>query len=1493
MSDEMTPEEITQQLLDAVAAIDAMQAQLDDAERAQREPLAIVGVACRFPGANTPEQFWQLLREGRDAVTDVPPDRWDAQAYYDADRSVPGKMVSRRGAFVEGIDEFDAEFFDLLPREAALLDPQQRILLQTAWEALEDASIAPDRLAGSKTGVFVGACTMDYALLQFRDHRQIAASSSVGCSPSILANRLSYTLDLKGPSVTVDTACSSSLVALHQAAASLRTGECDLVIVGGVNAVLAPEFGLSFSKLGLLSPDGRCRTFDAQANGYVRGEGCGVVVLKRLSAAVANGDRIWAVLRGSAVNQDGRTNGITAPNGAAQVAVMRDALSRAGVEPTEVTYIEAHGIGTAIGDAIEVDAISEVYGARPEGAPTCLLGSVKPNIGHLEGAAGIAALIKTTLCLTERQIPPVAHFRALNPEITLDDRQLAIPTSAVSWPAVATPRRAAVSAFGFGGTNAHAILEEPPASPVRDEAAVDGRVYALPLSARSPEALRALADRYRERLLADDAPSLADACFTVAAGRAQHDHREVAIGRSRAELVAALETLRARPADVGAIVARPAGAGRLAFVCSGTTSGEAPSQEASRTAGLQGTLEACDAIWKPLAGWSLLEPATARARDELAIVQLFAQQVARAQRLRACGVRPDAVIGRGIGEIAAAHIAGMLTLEDSLMLLHAHAAGKRDRLPEHAVRVRSAAVPVVSMTRGTSIHDAQIDPRHLGAGGPEAVARAIDWMIEHHVGTIVELVADAACAAEIAGALSARGQASRWLPAARTGATDEVVLVEVLAALYRGGRTIDWTAVAGAGARRTRMPTYPWQGTRLWFGPQARAATSRPRGTRTDRFAARPFRLTSTRPGMLDGLKVVEVAPERPGPGEVRIAVQAASLNFRDVLRALGAYPGGGPAASALGDECAGHVVEVGEGVADLAPGDDVIAIARNCFGSHVLASQALAWRAPAGWSAAEAASIPIVFGTAYHALQGLARLQRGERVLIHSATGGVGLAAIQIARWLGAEVFATAGSPAKRALLESMGIEHVMDSRSLEFADEVMRRTRGEGVDVVLNSLAGEALVRSLSLLRSDGRFIEIGKRDIHANLSLGLEPFRRRLMLCHLDLGSMIDERPGTVSSIVREVLGHIDAGAFKPLPTRVMPLRAASQVFVDMAQARHTGKLVFSIDDTSLDSVGPSIAEEPLPRIERLAPQLRGGAIQELLVDHLATSLRIDRAALDAGASLRDLGMDSLMTLALCTSLQQRLGVSLSVVTLSGLPSVAKIAEYVASKLDGSTAEAIAAEPSTCSTSCDVRSEPEPGPGLRAELLALESSARQPWLERTLREHVARVLRLEPSAVDGRASLRDLGMDSLMTLELRTVLQQRLGVTLSVVKLAALPNLSKVAEYALVKIEDPTAAGSEPAPRDELLRLVPERRLAWLESFLTDYLSRRLEVDPRTLDPRISLRDLGLDSLMTLELRTTLHQRLGIAVSVVKLAALPSLRSIAEYAVAKLETDSPEPA
>lgn len=521
----------------ALLALQQLQAKLADLEYGQREPIAIIGMGCRFPGADDPAAFWRLLQQQQDAITTVPPDRWDLAKYHAADPNQPGTMQTQHGGFLPHLLEFDAAFFRIAPREAASLDPQQRLLLEVSWEALEHAGLAADQLAGSATGVFVGICSIDYwQRLLARHPSEIDAYLSTGNTHSLAAGRISYVLGLTGPSVAIDTACSSSLVAVHSACQSLRQRDCDLALAGGVNRILEPATSINFSKARMLSPSGRCKSFDADADGFVRSEGCGMVVLKRLRDAVEQGDRIDAVILGSAVNHDGRSSGLTVPNGTAQQALIRQALQQSRVQLAQVRYIETHSTGTALGDPIEVNALGAVFNL--ERSTPLILGSVKTNIGHTEAAAGMAGLIKTVLSLQHQTIPANLHFQTPNPQIDWQELQVKVPTQPISWLKDQSPRIAGVSSFGFNGTNAHLIVADIPLEPLNpipaSAAATTPDLFTL--SAKTETALHQLVIRYCDHLAAHPDLAIADLCYTSRVGRSHFNYRLAVVTHSTADL---------------------------------------------------------------------------------------------------------------------------------------------------------------------------------------------------------------------------------------------------------------------------------------------------------------------------------------------------------------------------------------------------------------------------------------------------------------------------------------------------------------------------------------------------------------------------------------------------------------------------------------------------------------------------------------------------------------------------------------------------------------------------------------------------------------------------------------------------------------------------------------------------------------------------------------------------------------------------------------------
>lgn len=618
------------------------------------EPIAIVGLGCRLPGGiETPDALWESLLGGVEAVREVPGDRWNAQEWLDSDIRAPGRMTTRWGGFLDDVAGFDAELFRISPTEARHMDPQQRMALETTWAALEDARIVHGDLAGSRTGVFIGTMAQEYHLATGADPEAIGTHSAVGWDNSIIPARIAYTLGLHGPALAVATACSSSLTATHLAVQSLHSGESDLALAGGVNILLHPHTTVAMTKFGGMNPDGQCRAFDADANGYVRGEGCGVIVLRRLSDALAAGDRVYAVIRGSAVNNDGASNGLTAPNPRAQEAVLRAAWQAAGIAPKDVSYVEAHGTGTPLGDPVEAQALGSVFAEGRE--EPLRIGSAKTNFGHLEPAAGVTGLIKTALALHHGELPASLHFDNPSPHIDFDTHRLQVVAGRQAWP-TAERRYAGVSGFGFGGTNAHVALEEAPFR----------RRLLVPLAEDSDSALRESADALADRARAGHAwyaPELL--------GAGTGDHRVVAAITHHDQLADALHD------RIGTRPPTPAG-GRpeLAFLFSGHGSQWlGMGRDLLAEPAFRAALDDCDRAVREATGWSVVDELLAdRAEsrlDRTDVVEpvLFALQVAQARTLQAWGLEPGVVVGQSIGEVAAAVIAGALPLAEGARVI--------------------------------------------------------------------------------------------------------------------------------------------------------------------------------------------------------------------------------------------------------------------------------------------------------------------------------------------------------------------------------------------------------------------------------------------------------------------------------------------------------------------------------------------------------------------------------------------------------------------------------------------------------------------------------------------------------------------------------------------------------------------------------------------------------------------------------------------------------
>ena len=901
----------------ALFEVREMRAKLDRLERARQEPIAVVGLGCRFPGASGPEAYWNVLRDGVDAISEIPADRWNIDDYYDADPDKPGRMYVRHGGFIRDVDRFDARFFGITPREAETMDPQQRLLMEVAWEALEHAGIPADSLMGQKGGVFVGISSSDYLQLELRSiaPESIDAYIASGGTQSVAAGRLSYFLGLQGPAVSIDTACSSSLVAVHLACQSLRSGESSVALAAGVSLMLLPELTINFCRARMLAADGRCKTFDASADGYARGEGCGVVVLKRLSDALAAGDRVLALIRGSAVNQDGRSSGLTVPNGPAQEAVVREALTAAGLSPNAVQYVEAHGTGTSLGDPIEVQALARVLGEGRSFGEPLLIGSAKTNIGHLEAAAGIAGLIKLVLSLQHRRIPPHLHFREPNPHIDWPALPVRVAAEGGQWSA-AGARIGGVSSFGFSGTNAHVLVEEAPAAPSAAIAVPERDVQILALSARNERALDELSLAMADRLDARE-DSFAAICRTANSGRSHFEKRLAIVAGDATAMSRALRASSAGDDSDAAVRGGAVGAPPVAFLFTGQGS-----QYAGMGRGLyqaepvfRDALDRCDAILRSELGRSILpivfeDTAGLLDRTEFTQPAVFALEYALAELWKSWDVRPAAVLGHSLGEDVAACVAGVFSLEDGLRLIAARGrlmqglpgngamaaifaneaivrnamrgletelgiaavngtenvalSGEKSALDRVVQQLAAQGIKSRPMTASHAFHSPLMDPILEPLG---AVAATVTYC-EPTVELISSVTGEPATAellsspaywarharetvrfADAIRALVARGyrtfveigpsptllglgrrvvdEQAAWLPSLRKGVSDTTQIASSLASLYVAGVAIDWNAWSnGRGGERTTLPTYPFQRERFWSLPSATSRRS-------------------------------------------------------------------------------------------------------------------------------------------------------------------------------------------------------------------------------------------------------------------------------------------------------------------------------------------------------------------------------------------------------------------------------------------------------------------------------------------------------------------------------------------------------------------------------------------------------------------------------------------------------------------------------------------
>ncbi len=1771
-------------ITEALHKIDDLTARLEIAEKASTEPIAVVGMGCRLPGGiESPEQFWELLRDGRSGIVPVPPERWDAEALFTEDHTVAGTICNREGGFLSGWEpqEFDAEFFAIPPREAAAMDPQQRLFLEVAWEALEDAGIPPHTIHGTQTSVFVGVTAYDYMLTLSAGARpeELDAYVLTGNSANFAAGRTAYLLGARGPAVVLDTACSSSLVAIHLACQSLRWRESDTALVGGTNLLLSPGASIACSRWGMLSPEGQCKSFDAGADGYVRSEGAGVVVLKRLSDAQRDGNRILAVVRGSAVNQDGASSGVTVPNGPAQQALLRQALSTAKLTPADIDYIEAHGTGTPLGDPIELDSLSKVFGDR-EGRAPLVLGAVKTNLGHLEAAAGITGFMKTVLAVGHGRIPRNLNFTKLTPHASEGVSRLRIATDDMEWPATEQPRRAGVSSFGVSGTNAHVLIEQAPQAPPAPQRDPDPAVSTLVVTGKTAQRVAATAS-----VLADwmDGPGaavpLADVAHTLNHHRTRQPHFATVAAVDRDQAVAGLRALAAGDAAPG-VVGCPEGAAGpgTVFVYSGRGSQWAGMgrQLLADEPAFAAAIAELEPVFVAEAGFSLHD-VIAGGKELVGIEQiqlgLIGMQLALTALWRSYGVTPDLVIGHSMGEVAAAVVAGALTPAEGLRVtatrsrlmapLSGHGtmamleldaaataalildypqvtlaiyasprqtviAGPTSTIDEVIAKVRAQdyfagrvnievaphnpamdplqplmraeladltprppTIPIISTTyadldahpvfdaehwatnmrnpvrfqqaitaagadhhtfieisghpllthaisetltasdssgfvsvgtlqrdahdtltfhtnrnathttrppetphtcgphpvlpttpwqhtdhwispstathhspnthpllgfgvtdptNGTRIWESELSPDLLWLGdhviddlcvlpgaayadvalaaATEAFATAegsVDrpWMIrelslhqvlqvtdgtvlvttltgneqncqiemrthsassgwiKHATATVareaddrlapaavdhpddvaaeadpddlyqrlraagqqhgpafrgitalavapsgaaraevrlpssakagsrsfvlhpvmmdiaVQALGATRAATDLAGGQNARqtlvlpirfagihvygnvadgvrstgslaatdrpdrllghvvltdrngrpllvidevemavlGSASgaaelnshvyaaEWEPAALdkpaaslggllfigdTGA-DDALLPALQSSLSDGVADIDVVSPTDTAKLRSAITRNPWDGIVVLCPPQAvdaslseavqldlalartlliaditktvtrMGARNSPRlwivtrgaqqvhagdrvtlaqtelrgiarvlvfehpelkttivdveadgagsvaaltqellaGSDADEVALRggqrylsrlvpapttptgdlagetrsavvdldaggALRLQIDEPGRLDALRLHAVKRIPPAADQVEVRIGAAGLNFSDVLKAMGIYPTLDGAPPVIGGECAGVVTAVGASVDSVRIGQRVIAIGPGTFASHMTTLADLVTPIPDSLPDPEAAAFGIAYLTAWHSLCEVGRLAPGERVLIHSATGGVGMAALAIAKMIGARIYTTAGSEAKRDMLSGLGVEYVGNSRTVDFAHEILDITDGYGVDVILNSLPDEAIQRGVKILAPGGRFIELGKKDVYANASLGLAALTKSASFSVVDLDLNLKLQPAKYSEMLARILGHVADGTLQVLPVTTFTLADAGDAFALMASGRHTGKIAVSIPATG--SVDAIAATPPQPLVSR---------------------------------------------------------------------------------------------------------------------------------------------------------------------------------------------------------------------------------------------------------------------------------------------------------------------
>ncbi|MDH6077464.1 acyltransferase domain-containing protein [Chrysosporum ovalisporum FSS-45] len=820
-------------------------------EEQEIQGIAVVGISCRFPGANDYKEFWLNLEAGVNSITEIPLQRWDVQKYYSPNPQERNKSISKWSGLIEGAEEFDAQFFGISPREAKVIDPQQRLMLELSLSCLEDAGYSASQLSGSQTGVFIGACNYDSILFLNKDSEKIEGHTATGSWTCMIPNRISHFFDFRGPSIPVDTACSSSLVAIHLAINALKSQECEMALVGGISVLNTPIMYIQMSELGMLSPTGQCHSFDSNADGYVRGEGAGIILLKPLAKAIEDQDHIYGVIKGTSLNHGGKSRTLTAPNIYAQSQVVRDAFTKADFAPNTVSYIETHGTGTPLGDPIEINSLKrgfrhlyQQYNLPVSTESYCGLGTVKTNIGHLEGAAGIAGVIKVLLAMQHKKLPKNLNFQQLNPRIDLKNSPFYIVSETEEWQQLKTeigellPRRAGVSSFGIGGVNAHIVVEEAPALEIK-KAEVERPLHILTLSAKSDKALKELVKKYQRYLQLNQETLTANICFTANNGRVHFQERLALVAESNAELEKQLAAfLKVNQANGLVRGKAQKESPKVAFLFTDLFKDQGNEyvnmgwQLYQTQPTFRQILDKCDEILRPYLEQPLLTvlypQLTASAGnsslldeiDQAAYTQpaLFAVEYALAKLWQSWGINPDMVVGHGVGEYVAATIAGVFSLEDGLKLIATRARLKESMLWEFAsvaeeITYSQPQIPIISPhLSGEKITEAIATAKYWTDDLVESVdlAQTMQTLCQLGYKMFLQIGLKAKVVETEHQFLPENG--GLWLPLLNLPQEDWQQMLSSLARLYVEGVQVNWSGFDQDYPRgKVALPTYPFQ----------------------------------------------------------------------------------------------------------------------------------------------------------------------------------------------------------------------------------------------------------------------------------------------------------------------------------------------------------------------------------------------------------------------------------------------------------------------------------------------------------------------------------------------------------------------------------------------------------------------------------------------------------------------------------------------------------